>query len=58
MWKAYEGCSDTFVCETMYQSSDGDRIVTILKNNLGERSCDIFEVADGLIVREYEFTLG
>ena len=55
---AYEGSDQTFVCETLHQSGDGARIVTILRNNLGERSCDIFEFADGMIAREYEFTLG
>lgn len=56
--KAYEGSDLTFVCETLHQSGDGARIVTILRNNLGERSCDIFEFADGMIVKEYEFILG
>ena len=56
--KSYEGSASTFVCESLYQSSDETRIVTILRNNLGERSCDIFEFKDGLIVKEYEFIIG
>ena len=55
--KAYEESDDTFVCEAMYHNGDGNRMVTILKNNHGERSCDMFEIADGLIAREYEFIL-
>lgn len=55
--EAYAGNDNTFVCEALYQSDDGNRIVAILKNNMGERSCDIFEFSDGLIVKEHEFTL-
>ncbi len=55
--KAYEDSDNTFVCESLYQSSDETRVVAILKNNLGERSCDIFDFADGLIIKEYEFVL-
>ena len=55
--EAYRNCDNTFVCQTLYQNSDGSRIATILKNNLGERSCDIFEFSDGCIVKEYEFIL-
>jgi len=57
MMAAYEGRDNTFVCESLFQSSDGTRIVAILKNNLGECSCDIFEFSDGLIIKEYEFIL-
>lgn len=57
MEEAYEACDDTFTCEALYQSSDRARIVAILKNSLGERSCDIFEFSDGLIVKEHEFIL-
>jgi ketosteroid isomerase-like protein len=55
--KAYDGSDDTFVCEAMYHNGDGNRIVTILKNSHGQRSCDMFEIADGLIAKEYEFIL-
>jgi len=54
---AYEDNDNTFICEALHQSKDGTRIETILRNNLGERSCDIFEFSSGLIVKEYEFIL-
>lgn len=55
--EAYKDSGNSFVCETLYQSGNGSRIVAILRNNLGERSCDIFEFFDGLIVKEHEFLL-
>ena len=55
--KEYEENNNTFVCESLYQSKDGDLIVTILKNNIGKRSCDIFEFKGGLIIKEYEFII-
>lgn len=58
MIAAYQGNRDTFVCEKAYQGMTGNRIVTILINNVGERSCDIFDFKDGLIYEEYEFILG
>lgn len=57
MKKAYKDCDDTFVCEAMHESSNRNHIVTILRNNLGEHSCDIFEFSNGCIVKEYEFIL-
>ena len=57
MMEAYKDSDNTFVCEALHQSFDGTRIVAILKNNLGECSCDIFEFSDGHIVKEYEFIL-
>lgn len=58
MQAAYAASSDTFVCETMQAGADGRRIVTLLCNNHGERSCDIFDLENGLIIAEYEFLLG
>ncbi|SHI06655.1 SnoaL-like domain-containing protein [Sporobacter termitidis DSM 10068] len=55
--EAYKGSDNTFVCEALYQGGDENRIVAILRNNLGERSCDIFEFSGGLIVEESEFIL-
>lgn len=55
--EAYKGSDNTFVCEALYQSGDENRIIAILRNNLGERSCDVFEFSGGLIVEEYEFML-
>ena len=57
MMETYKDCDNTFVCEALYQGSDRNRIVAILKNNLGERSCDIFEFSDDHIAKEYEFVL-
>ncbi len=57
MRSIYERYDNTFICEVMYASNDGNRIVAILKDNRGDRSCDIFDFVNGLIVREYEFTL-
>lgn len=57
MMKAYTGSDNTFVCESLYQSNTGNRIVTILANSINEYSCDIFEFKDGLICEEYEFVL-
>ena len=54
---AYEGNANSFVVESFYSGMDDTRIAAILRNNLGDRSCDIFEFKDGLIVREYEFIL-
>ncbi|WP_197723838.1 nuclear transport factor 2 family protein [Methylomusa anaerophila] len=56
--EAYKNSDNTFVCEAVYKSSDGHKLVAILKNNLGERSCDIFYFRDDLIVEEHEFILG
>jgi len=51
MAAAYKGSESAFVCEALYQSDGGNRVVVILKNTLEERSCDIFDFSDGLIVR-------
>lgn len=55
---AYADTTIQFTCERMDVSADGNRIVTHLVNDQGERSVDIFEFKDGKIVREYEFLLG
>lgn len=57
MIEAYAGSDNTFVCESLYQSNAGNRIVTILTNSINEHSCDIFEFKDGLIYEEHEFIL-
>ncbi len=36
-------------------ATDENRIVTILKNDFDQLSCDIFEFENGLIVREYKY---
>ena len=57
MMAAYADSDATFVCEALYPSGDGRRVVSVLRNHRGERSCDIFEISGGLIVTEYEFLL-
>lgn len=54
---AYSGTDIRFRCERMDVSADGNRIVTHLVNDQGDRSVDIFEFEDGKIVREFEFLL-
>lgn len=56
--RAYGKSDSVFQWERMDISAGGERIVTVLKNEAGEQSCDIFEFRDGLIYREYEFLLG
>ncbi|PHP53605.1 nuclear transport factor 2 family protein [Actinomyces ruminis] len=55
---AYANSTTTFHCiETM--SDRGRRLIaTMLVNDDGERSLDVFVIEDGLIRREWEFLLG
>ena len=39
---AYASNDNSFVCESLYHGNSENRIVTILRNNLNERSCDVF----------------
>lgn len=55
---AYHDTDAQFTCVDMQISVDGNRIATLLVNNSGVRSLDIFDFKDGLIYREYEFILG
>jgi len=52
MIDAYAENDNTFKCEGLYENNTENRIVTILVNNLNERSCDVFEFKDGLIHTE------
>ena len=54
---AYEGNQDSFLCENYYSNQTQGRVITVLRNNHGYRSVDIFDFEDGLIKREYEFLL-
>jgi len=54
---AYEGSQDSFICDQHFSSQSGSRIVTVLHNNYGQQSVDIFDFEDGLIKHEYEFLL-
>ncbi|SUN76239.1 SnoaL-like domain [Streptococcus massiliensis] len=54
---AYKDEDTRFSCIYHQASSGQERIVTILQNDLGQLSCDIFEFKDGLIVKEWEYLL-
>lgn len=58
MQQAYRDSDVTFACIAFYQSEDKSRAVAILRNSLGEISCDIFSFRDGKICAEEEFLLG
>lgn len=58
MQHAYRDSDVTFACIAFYQSEDKSRAVAILRNSLGEISCDIFSFRDGKICAEEEFLLG
>lgn len=54
---AYAGSGEAFAVESLYESGDENRIVAILVNSRGGRSCDIFDFKGGLISAEHEFIL-
>lgn len=54
--QAYHHNTIQFSCLHTF-STDENWIVTILKNDFGQLSCDIFEFENGLIIREYEYLL-
>jgi hypothetical protein len=58
MRSAYGKSEDSFICEKMITSCNGQRILAILVNNHGHRSIDIFDFENGLIRNEYEFLMG
>jgi len=55
---AYEGSETRFRCVEVTRSGDGARTVTMLVDDDGRRSLDVFEVEEGLVRREWEFPLG
>ena len=55
---AYEGADTTFSCLDMTVDRERGRVATLLINDDGERSLDVFDVEGGLIRREWEFLLG
>ena len=55
--KAYHNNPVQFRCTYYQLSPDQNRIVTILENDLGDLSCDIFFFEKGLIVKELEYLL-
>ena len=46
-----------FLCTYYLLSPDQNRIVTILENDFGDLSCDIFFFEKGMIVKEIEYLL-
>lgn len=54
---AYQDNPAQFTCQSYHANVDQSQIVTLLANDLGELSCDIFEFANGLIVKETEYLL-
>lgn len=58
MQAAYKGTDSRFRCLNMDVSKDGQTIATLLENDAGERSMDVFRWTDGLIYREDEFLMG
>ena len=55
--KAYPKNPVQFRCTYYQLSPDQNRIVTILENDLGDLSCDIFFFEKGMIVKEIEYLL-
>ena len=54
--QAYHHNTIQFSCLHAFSTAE-NRIVTILKNDFGQLSCDIFEFENDLIIREYEYLL-
>lgn len=54
---AYAQSNQQFSCLHYECTVEQERIVTLLKNDAGQLSCDIFEFENGLIIREWEFLL-
>ena len=55
--EAYQNSSEQFCCQYYHTNAEQSRILTILVNNHGELSCDLFEFANDLIVKEIEYLL-
>lgn len=53
----YDKDDNHFTCLSFETDHLQNRIVTLLENDLGQRSCDIFDFENGLISKEYEFLL-
>lgn len=56
--RAYEGVSTTFRCVDMTIDESRSRVASLLINDTGDRSLDVFDLDNGLIRREWEFLLG
>ena len=55
---AYKGSGATFSCEGLYAGADNSRLVAMLVNDAGTRSCDMFWFEDEKIVFGLEVILG
>ena len=55
--KVYHKNPVQFSCTYYQLRPDQNRIVTILENDLGDLSCDIFFFEKGMIVKEIEYLL-
>ena len=55
--KVYHKNPVQFSCTYCQLSPDQNRIVTILENDVGDLSCDIFFFEKGMIVKEIEYLL-
>jgi len=55
--RVYDKNPVQFSCTYYQLSPDQNRIVTILENDLGDLSCDIFFFEKGMIVKEIEYLL-
>lgn len=55
---AYAGSDAQFRLHRIIESSDHNRVATLLVDSEENRSLDVFEFEDGLIRREWEFLLG
>ena len=56
--EAYDGSPMTFRCVQTISSEDDTRVGTLLVDESGHRSLEVFEFQDGLIRREWEYLLG
>lgn len=55
---AYDETATTFRCADMKIDHGRSRIATLLVNDVGDRSLDVFDFDGALIRREWEFLLG
>lgn len=55
---AYDGVPTTFRCVDMIIDPSRSRASSLLIDDTGERSLDVFDLDGGLIRREWEFLLG
>lgn len=54
---AYQDSSVHFQIESLTESDHRQRMIAMLIDDNGKKSCDIFDFSDGKIIREYEYLL-